>query len=94
MATNYSWGRLTRWQKKPLKTKEVTPKQKALELIERFEYDGITPMLRLEIILAEDIAKQCALICVEEILGNTGCGCCADIDAKYWVKVKREIELL
>ena len=58
----------------------MTVKQKALELVKKF----IEP--------TKDGAKQCAIICVDEILN-------LDIDANtlgywYWQEVKREIEQL
>ena len=68
---------------------ELTPKEKAKELVERF--------LGIKKINPESItrpynyqeAKQCALICVDEILKFHD-----RIDVKYWKEVKQELEKL
>jgi hypothetical protein len=68
---------------------ELTPKEKAKELLKRF--------LGIKKINPESItrpynyqeAKQCALICVDEILKFHD-----RIDVKYWKEVKQELEKL
>jgi hypothetical protein len=57
----------------------MTPKEKAKELVNKFlqVYDGRVP-----------IAKKCALIAVEEVLGYMG----ADRGIDFWQSVKTEIE--
>jgi len=62
----------------------MTPKEKAIELIEK---------MREEIPCHCDDweqAKQCALIAVDEVLGYMG----ADRGTEFWVEVKNEIEKL
>ena len=71
----------------------MTPKERAKELVDRFI--NITPCNDNE--LSEDemhkeqlhSAKQCALICVDEILEE-----CLDIKESYWQEVKEEIKEL
>jgi len=60
----------------------MTTKDKARELINKFLqiYDGRVPQ-----------AKQCALICVDEILKNT---LIVPKVLNYWNEVKQEIEKL
>jgi hypothetical protein len=57
----------------------MTPEEKAKELVNKFlqVYDGRVP-----------IAKKCALIAVEEVLGYMG----ADRGIDFWQSVKQEIE--
>ena len=57
----------------------MTPKEKAEELVDKF-YPMFTNSVR------DTLAKQCALIAVNEIL-NIGC-----IEVPYWLEVKQEIE--
>ena len=57
----------------------MTAKEKAQELIDRF---------RVGYINFEE-AKQCTLICVDEILEE-----CLDIKESYWQEVKEEINKL
>ena len=59
----------------------MTPQEKAKELVNSYlqVYDG-------RVI----IAKKCALICCEEVLGYMG----ADRGTAFWEEVKQEIEKL
>ena len=59
----------------------ITAKEKANELVVRFNYKN-KHYLSLD-------AKQCALICVDEILEE-----CLDIKESFWQKVKQEINKL
>ena len=61
----------------------MTPKEKAQELFDKmlFCYQGN---------IDEYTAKQCALICCNEVLGYMG----ADRGYQYWTEVKQEIEKL
>ena len=56
----------------------MTPKEKAMQIAMKFDEKGET-----------DNAKQCALICVDEILEFHD-----RIDVKYWTEVKQEINKL
>ena len=61
----------------------MTPKEKAFDLMNKFikfHRNGIYNVVH------EDIAKQYALIAVEELIKETG--------SKYWYDVKQEIENL
>ena len=62
----------------------MTPKEKAEDLYWTYYQkvaDGSSP---------EYIAKQCALICCDEVLGYMG----ADRGYEFWTEVKKEIEQL
>ena len=70
---------------------EITPEDKAEELVEKFKTctrSEIDPGLMIY------EAKQCALVCVNEILSLFDEDM-QDFDSvKYWSKVKQEIEKL
>jgi len=67
----------------------MTPKEKAEELVNKF-------MSIKNIKLSDDsyiewpTAKQCALICCDEVLSYMG----SDRGTEYWKEVKQEIENL
>jgi len=61
----------------------MTPKEKALELVNRM-WEGF------QFTIDEYTAKQCALIACDEVLGYMG----ADRGTEFWVEVKNEIEKL
>jgi len=73
----------------------MTPKEKAMEIAMKFDKKGET-----------DNAKQCALICVDEILdtkplekdyedhGHLGRETWYNDKTDYWLSVKHEISLL
>ena len=65
----------------------MTPKEKAKEL-----YCKYTDALNIRDLqtTANPFAKQCALICCNEVLGNIS----ADIDYIYWLEIKQELEKL
>ena len=67
----------------------MIPEEKAMELFDRFY--GIEPVQPIYIGMDKGQAKQCALICVEEILETY-----IDLDPKlnYWKEVKKEINNL
>ena len=69
-----------------LKEYKMTAKEKAEDLVLKY--------LRIENNIPEwfntNIAKQCALIAVDEVLGYMG----ADRGTEFWVEVKNEIEKL
>lgn len=70
-------------------------KEKAKELVERFkEYSHFYIDPDLEVKELEENAKQCALICVDEILENL-----SNINLRlhqitFWEEVKQEIQSL
>jgi hypothetical protein len=67
----------------------MTPKEKALQLITRFQHPlsekSDTDCLHIE------VAKECALIAVDEILSVVWY---VPVDIEYWQEVKQEIEKL
>ena len=63
----------------------MKPKEKAKELFYRFY--GIEPVQPIYIGMDKVQAKQCALICVDEILKFHD-----RIDVDYWLEVKQEIK--
>lgn len=66
----------------------MTPKEKAKELIDRF--NNHTFNVEKETEDNFESAKQCALITCNEVLGYMG----ADRGTEFWQKVKQEIEKL
>ena len=70
----------------------MTPKEKAIELVNKFIFIPNEEKFQIISIADEKRAIQCALIAVDEIL-NAG----KDVDEfcdSYWQDVKKEIELL
>jgi hypothetical protein len=63
------------------KKSNMTPKEKALELIDKYQF----------ILTEKHFAKQCALIAVDEIRDNLPL--ITDIQ-NYWLEVKQEIQAL
>jgi hypothetical protein len=73
--------------------KNKKPREKALELIDKFvnfECDDGYDLFQSSISIIE--AKQCALFCVDEILNAVTT--IADKKYDYWQEVKKQIELL
>jgi hypothetical protein len=75
----------------------MTPKDKAIHLCDMF-YQKL-PLERYVITTDGDLsweynswknAKECALICCDEVLGYMG----ADRGIEFWIEVKQEIEKL
>ena len=69
----------------------MTPKEKAADLVENFY--NLVPH-GVERLPYRKYAIQCAIIAVEEILSETGCGCCKEIDAYFWKAVISELRTL
>ena len=67
----------------------MTPKEKAEELVEKFKNVKPVGLSDCTVIYLLG-AKQCALIAVNEILGDMG----ADRGYAFWTEVKQEIEKL
>lgn len=61
----------------------MTPNEKAEELVDKYWGKGITNN--------KEIAKQCALIAVDEILDMVKHTPIEDIENEYWQEVKQEI---
>jgi hypothetical protein len=66
----------------------MTPEEKALELIHTFEHAKTYG--NSSNAMSRELAKQCALICCNEVLGYMG----ADRGTEFWTSVKQEIEKL
>jgi hypothetical protein len=58
----------------------MTPKEKAEYLVLKYRPKVVN----------KDIAKECALVCCDEVLGHMG----ADRGVEFWQEVKTQIELL
>lgn len=69
----------------------MTPKEKALELIDKFENYSFINID--ESISSFESAKQCALIAVNEIINECGDKCMFS-KADYFLKVKEKIKEL
>lgn len=67
----------------------MTPKEKAKELFDKYCFALKTEGNEFEYWTNVIQAKQCALICVDEILNNH-----LQLSANYWNFVKEEIEKL
>jgi hypothetical protein len=65
------------------------PKEKALELCQSFGRTTLFSECNEGYTLPLEIAKECALICIYEILNN-----CDFKQRKFWQEVKQEIEKL
>lgn len=69
----------------------MTPKEKAIELIDKHRVILIQSDTDAgEEILCTTIAKQCALVVCNEVLGYMG----ADRGYEFWIEVKQEIDKL
>ena len=64
-----------------------TPQEKAVELYTKYEQLGRDFTRGVSM---HEFAKQCALICCNEVLSDMG----ADRGHSYWTEVKAEIEKL
>jgi hypothetical protein len=73
----------------------MTPKEKALALIKKFQ-SGYQTNEGFYYSFNNDLqdAKQCALICVDEILSANAVWYENSIPYNYWQRVKTEIEKL
>ena len=68
----------------------MTPREKALQLCQKFGYLGIKWEQAEYTTLSLENAKECALIAVDEIIKAIG----VSITDEYWQQVKHEIEKL
>ena len=72
----------------------MTPKEKAKELVEKFLF-MYRPSMHPPYLKANEAAKQCALIAVDEILlHEKNNHSVLDKISDYWQEVKQEIEKL
>ena len=65
----------------------MTPKEKAEELVNRFENETHS-------LVKDEDAKQCALIAVDEVLNFIHTDAFSYTNEEYWQEVKQEIEKL
>ena len=78
----------------------MTPKEKAKELVDRFKADTVIYTwdgngYKVDIETSFQNAKNCALICVDEIiLSHEMCVSCENIVLYYWKEVKKLINKL
>ena len=69
----------------------MTPQQKAEELVDKYRVELMLTGTEVgEEILCTSVAKQCAIITCNEVLGYMG----ADRGYEFWTHVKSEIEKL
>ena len=68
---------------------ELTTKEKAIELVNSFMDIGEEQEYNTPRYLSKDIAKQCALRTVDQLIDWVGYG---EIGYDYWTEVKEEIE--
>ena len=77
------------------KPTEMTPKEKAEELVHEFKKFAYYPTTNDDVLFVNQLnfnAKQCALIAVDEILNAVTA--IADKRYDYWKEVKQELEKL
>ena len=65
----------------------MTPQEKAVELYSKYEQLGRDFTRGVSM---HEFAKQCALICCNEVLSDMG----ADRGHSYWMEVKEEVNRL
>ncbi len=58
----------------------MTPKEKAAYLVLKY----------MSKVVSKNVAKECALVCCDEVLGHMG----ADRCVEFWQEVKKEIEAI
>jgi hypothetical protein len=68
----------------------MTPKEKAIELVDKYYKSGTSANNLLNL----NRAKNYALIAVDEILNNDNAFIQTNLQNKYWEEVKQEIEKL
>jgi len=72
----------------------MTPREKALQLCQKFGYLGIKWEQAEYTTLSLENAKECALIAVDEILNSIHTDAFSYTNEEYWQQVKQEIEKL
>jgi hypothetical protein len=75
----------------------MTPKEKAKELFIKYRniiIDDVLDKKPIYFIMSDKMAKECALIAVDEILSANAVWYENSIPYNYWQKVKTEIEKL
>jgi hypothetical protein len=78
----------------------MTPKEKAEELVSRYKREILRGKYRIDGFVIEELAEECALIAVDEIIKLDVFDCndewsYEDCDTReYWKQVKQEIEKL
>lgn len=73
----------------------MTPKEKAIELVEKYKQVAYSDLLTQPQI--DENAKQCALVAVDEIINElNSLGYSTEVSEKIckWIEVKQEIEKL
>ena len=65
----------------------MIPKEKAKELVDKF----LPPIVEWRTIGKFEVAQQCALICVEEMLDCNTTSVYFEEDFEYWKEVKQEL---
>jgi len=80
----------------------MTPKEKAKDLVQIFArlHRGLDDTFQLGDVWFDELDKQCALICVDEIISKGGTKNviqyepnCFTNGVEYWQEVKREIKI-
>ncbi len=70
----------------------MTPKEKAIEIYSKIYNEMFA---HWDVSECEHTTKQCALICIEEIIEQFKIECYDGCGAQlFWIEVKKEIELL
>jgi hypothetical protein len=79
----------------------MTPKEKADQLVSRYRKEILKGKYRIDGFVIEELAEECALIAVDEIIKNGGTKYIIEYkpnsytnEVWYWEEVKEEIEKL
>jgi hypothetical protein len=72
----------------------MTPKEKAKELVDKFNPLSLRTISDFDTKVPEYKGKECALIAVDEIIISVDNEHVSDIFYNYWKEVKQEIEKL
>jgi hypothetical protein len=70
----------------------MSPKEKAEELIHYYIKELLSAKYSINGFVINDLAKQCALITVDEIFEAIKFIDTLEIEKNYWIEVKEEIE--
>ena len=70
----------------------MTPKEKAREMMHYYLKELLSAKYSINGFVINDLAKQCALIAVDEVLNFINTDVFSYTNEEYWQEVKQEIE--
>jgi len=72
----------------------MTPKEKAREMMHYYLKELLSAKYSINGFVINDLAKQCALIAVDEVLNFINTDVFSYTNEEYWQEVKHELEKL